>query len=86
MDDWTRDEDVYDLSYSEMVIIETACIFIPAAVFVTLHYKHGFALSLCYDDKQTVIENERLFCFVIFHFGVCELICCLHAVCYCFGI
>jgi hypothetical protein len=68
MDDWTRDEDVYDLSYSEMVIIETACIFIPASVFVTIQYKHGFALSLCYDDKQTVIENECLFCFMIFHF------------------
>lgn len=83
MEDWTRDEDVYDLSYSEMVIeTEGVVILVRVVLFIALHYKHDFALF--FYDNLHVINTECLFCLFICYFRVYEVICCLHNVCYCF--
>jgi hypothetical protein len=90
MEDWTRDEDVYDLSYSEMVI-ETEgvvnAILVRVVLFIALHYKHGFAMFLC--DNQPVInsvyfvlffvilEDMKLFVACIMYVIVSEVICCI---------
>lgn len=84
MEDWTRDDDVYDLSYSEMVI-ETKgvvnVILVCVVLFIALHYIISMVLQCSY--VTPACDKQCLFCFVICYFGGYEVICCLHNVCYC---
>lgn len=38
MDDWTRDDEIYDLSYSDMVIETAYIIILSAFLLITLHH------------------------------------------------